>query len=357
MNVAVNLLGTAGTTPYSQINWTHKIGQRTYELSNHLGNVLSVISDKVIPHPSGSTVAYYKADILQSQDYSPFGVTLKGRNLKKTGLADEFRFGFNGMETDDEMKGDGNSYDFGNRMYDTRLGRFLSIDKYASKFSFQSPYLISGNSPLKYIDLKGDSLTIASTIYASTMKGLTVLSRTTAGKEILKFYMNSSTEHIFIYGFDDAKGSNNSSIAETNSSEHVKIAKDGTVELLQKNSQQNQSYINSTLNKATIARRAKSGKVNFIGRNFTDDKNLRFDEYDLAMVMYHEMNAHIKNRTGSPDKDHKKFGSDCHMAGMKLWYSDPFNPDGSNKSMVVQYGTDSWVAFRDILSLKIADGK
>ena len=58
----------------------HNSNLRAYsklELSNHLGNVLSVISDKVIPHPSGSTVAYYKADILQSQDYSPFGVKLK----------------------------------------------------------------------------------------------------------------------------------------------------------------------------------------------------------------------------------------------------------------------------------------
>ncbi len=42
-----------------------------------------------------------------------------------------YRYGFNGKEKDDEVKGEGNSLDFGARMYDSRLGRFLSIDKYA----------------------------------------------------------------------------------------------------------------------------------------------------------------------------------------------------------------------------------
>jgi hypothetical protein len=35
----------------------------------------------------------------------------------------DYRYGFNGMEKDDEVKnGKGNSYDFGARMYDSRLG-------------------------------------------------------------------------------------------------------------------------------------------------------------------------------------------------------------------------------------------
>jgi len=51
------------------------------ELTNHLGNVLSVISDKPIPHDNNGTVDYWQADILVAQDYSPFGVTLSGRNF------------------------------------------------------------------------------------------------------------------------------------------------------------------------------------------------------------------------------------------------------------------------------------
>jgi len=37
-------------------------------------------------------------------------------------------YGFQGQERDDEVKGDGNSYDFLFRIYDPRLGKFLSTD-------------------------------------------------------------------------------------------------------------------------------------------------------------------------------------------------------------------------------------
>jgi RHS repeat-associated protein len=125
------------------------------ELSNHLGNVLSVISDKPIPHPSGSTVAYYKADILQSQDYSPFGVKLKGRNLNKDLNVEFYRSGFQGQEEDDELKGDGNSLNYEFRMHDPRLGRFFAGDPLESKYPFYSPYAFSGNEVISKVELEG----------------------------------------------------------------------------------------------------------------------------------------------------------------------------------------------------------
>jgi RHS repeat-associated protein len=45
-----------------------------------------------------------------------------------------YRFTFNGMEKDDEVKGVGNSLDFGARIYDSRLGRWLSVDPLSYKF-------------------------------------------------------------------------------------------------------------------------------------------------------------------------------------------------------------------------------
>ena len=59
------------------------------------------------------------------------------------------------MEKDDEVKGGGNSYDFGARMYDARVGRFLSLDAYMSKFPNASPYSAFENSPLITVDLDG----------------------------------------------------------------------------------------------------------------------------------------------------------------------------------------------------------
>ena len=67
-----------------------------------------------------------------------------------------YRYGFNGMESDDEVKGNNNSYDFGARIYDSRVGRWLSGD---SKFRFYpdlAPYVFVANNPLLFIDPDGN---------------------------------------------------------------------------------------------------------------------------------------------------------------------------------------------------------
>jgi RHS repeat-associated protein len=87
--------------------------------------------------------------------YHPFGMLMPGRQSPLI-AGDEHRYGFNGMEMDDEVKSQkGTSYDFGARMYDPRIGRWLSRDAYASEFPHESPYLMAGNSPILYIDVEG----------------------------------------------------------------------------------------------------------------------------------------------------------------------------------------------------------
>ena len=318
MNANVNVMYTSTLPSYVMTLVEHKIGDRNYELTNHLGNVLSVISDKPIPHQSGTTVNYWLADIRQSNDYSPFGVQLEGRKFqaapttematltetiyatdfenpvittvgsvntidgwthystttlsvvpsggsqklqivssngahgahqyfavaagvthtlnidvnigtaasgtvnivifqasgmggtlgtytvnaitasgtyaipfssstgysfiqirqsgtylvdnisitKSTSVSvvaetNDYRYGFNGKEEDDEIKGEGNSYDFGARMLDPRLGRWLTIDPLAGKYPFMSPYCFVGNSPIIAIDPDGRKITFA----------------------------------------------------------------------------------------------------------------------------------------------------------------------------------------------------
>ncbi len=132
------------------------LGYKQYELSNHLGNVLSVVSDKKIPQDSDTDqeVDGYLAHILSATDYSPFGVTLDDRNFS----GGNYRYGFNGMEKDDQVKGDANSYDFGARFYDSRVGRWLSIDAFSSKYPYLSTYSSYANNPLIYLDVNGDYL-------------------------------------------------------------------------------------------------------------------------------------------------------------------------------------------------------
>lgn len=67
-----------------------------------------------------------------------------------------YRYGFNGMEKDDEVKGEGNSYDFGARMLNPRVGRWFKTDPILQKYPYDSPYMFSGNSPISIMDPDGE---------------------------------------------------------------------------------------------------------------------------------------------------------------------------------------------------------
>ncbi len=134
-------------------------GYRQYELTNHLGNVTTILTGQKVPIVSGSTLIGYNPQIVQSLDYSPFGVTRLSFDVTAMStthpVGGGYRYGFNGMEKDDEVKGSGNSLDFGLRVHDPRLGRLLSLDPLSSSFASESNYSFSGNNPIYLIDVDG----------------------------------------------------------------------------------------------------------------------------------------------------------------------------------------------------------
>jgi len=66
-----------------------------------------------------------------------------------------YRYGFNGKEMDNEPYGQGNEYDYGFRIYNPRIGRFLSIDPLFPKYPWYTPYQFAGNKPIWAIDVDG----------------------------------------------------------------------------------------------------------------------------------------------------------------------------------------------------------
>ena len=66
-----------------------------------------------------------------------------------------YRFGFNGQEKDNEVYGEGNAYSFEYRMYDPRIGRFLSVDPLFKEYPWNSTYAFAENRPIDGIDLEG----------------------------------------------------------------------------------------------------------------------------------------------------------------------------------------------------------
>ncbi len=115
-----------------------------------LGNVLAVVSDRKIAVESTATVGevgYYVADVVKASDYYPFGMEMGTDRVQS---AD----GFNGKESDREWGGQ-LVQDYGFRLYNPALGRFLSVDPLTREFPFYTPYQFAGNKPIWAIDLDG----------------------------------------------------------------------------------------------------------------------------------------------------------------------------------------------------------
>jgi hypothetical protein len=73
-NIELGLLSTIANT------FSSTRGEKSYELSNHLGNVLAVIDDR--------------GQVLSASDYYAFGMEMPGRVFNST----TYRYGFNGRK-------------------------------------------------------------------------------------------------------------------------------------------------------------------------------------------------------------------------------------------------------------------
>jgi RHS repeat-associated protein len=69
------------------------------------------------------------------------------------------------MEKDNEINVNSGDYDFGARIYDSRLGRWLSLDPLMGDFPYESNYVFVSNSPLIYIDKTGETKYFIQNIY------------------------------------------------------------------------------------------------------------------------------------------------------------------------------------------------
>ena len=101
---------------------------------------------------------------------------------RKLSLSD-YRFGFNGKEKDDEVKGIGNSLDFSARIYDTRLSKWLSVDPLQEKYPSLTPYNFVANRPTIAIDPDGKRIYYVNANGEFT-KATRAMVRTASGSEL-----------------------------------------------------------------------------------------------------------------------------------------------------------------------------
>jgi RHS repeat-associated protein len=143
--------GNAGPAAVVDTGGIFLRGERIYELSNHLGNVLVTVSDrkKGIADPiTSSLINHFEPVMLSGTDYYPFGMAMR------VGGDSSYRFGFNGQEMSNEIKGgEGNSYTAEFWEYDPRIGRRWNVDPVTKEN--ESPYAVMGNNPIWNVDIDG----------------------------------------------------------------------------------------------------------------------------------------------------------------------------------------------------------
>ncbi len=110
-----------------------------YHLKDHLGNT-RVACDGL---DNGGL------NVVQQTDYYPFG--LQHNNT----LGNDNKYLYNGKEWQDELGLDWNNY--GARMYDAELSRFMTVDPLAEDFCSWTPYHYVHNNPINMVDPTGMS--------------------------------------------------------------------------------------------------------------------------------------------------------------------------------------------------------
>ena len=82
------------------------------------------------------------------------------------------------------MKGEGNQQDYGMRIYDSRLGKFLSVDPLSAEYPWNSTYAFAENDVIRSIDLDGAEKHVRTFAFAISN-----------GKTVSKVISNDYVEH------------------------------------------------------------------------------------------------------------------------------------------------------------------
>ncbi len=132
----VNLYGN-GMIENIKANWSGgtRTDERYYYVKDHLSSIRMTIDEN--------------SEITSGRDYYAYGEELRGYSLA---ITDKYQF--TEKERDSET---GFDY-FGARYYDSKIGRWLSVDPLADKYPGWSPYNYTLCNPLRFIDPDGNGV-------------------------------------------------------------------------------------------------------------------------------------------------------------------------------------------------------
>jgi RHS repeat-associated protein len=289
-------------------------------------------------------VDYFRSEIVNASDYTPFGVQMDGRKF----VVDDYRYGFNDKENDPEVVGTGNgTQDYGMRIYNPSLGRFLSVDPLTRKFPMLTPYQFSSNRPIDCIDLDGLESVHYSSFFQSRLGGKMIMQVFTASglrKEVEESFATqvglSTQKYDLYYVFipdNYYKGSSSDAhygfTVGYSTYEEMRIANEDKAGfrplsfLYQQGMwpQVKQSFADGKQVQLVVL---NQDWLDIMSENFGNGEELKSVTKRMTLTMYHEYKLHVEDNINgnmrSTIEDHEYgFGSD---------YNDSYNLNNTSPS-------------------------
>ena len=138
-----------------RVQFSRTLGNKAYELTDHLGNVAVTLSDrKIAVKPVNGLVQYYFAEVKSSNDYYPGGMEI----MERSGQSSKYNFGYQGSLKDYDINDVNNAY-FSTfyREGNTQSLNWFIPDPESAKTPWESTYSFMGGNPIWHNDPLGNS--------------------------------------------------------------------------------------------------------------------------------------------------------------------------------------------------------